>query len=206
MFRGGVRAVLFCSAVLLTALIARGAWAESDREPEARKSSRAMESELRRQEEVLDRTVGGLVSVGEKLEESQGQVGEAKARQKEHGRRVRELKTALESQREASDRSRARFEERARLAYRGMDVEGLLLLLESLFNNGDERGGSSSVMQVTSLLVESRKNIQDHKDAKQNLRSTLRQVEQSKAEYREFEEEGEAFGEELEGRESELGG
>ena len=172
-----MRAVLFCSAVLLTALIARGAGAESDRESEARKSSRAMESELRRQEEVLDRTVGGLVSVGEKLEESQEQVGEAKARHKEHGRRAWELKTALESQREASDRSRARFEERARLAYKGMDVEGLLLLLEGLIDKGDERGGSFSATQVTSLLFESRKNIQDYKDAKQNLRSTLRQVE-----------------------------
>ena len=59
MFHGGVGAVLFCSAVLLTALIARGAWAEGDRESEARGSSRATESELRRQEEELDRTVGG---------------------------------------------------------------------------------------------------------------------------------------------------
>ncbi|WP_207956011.1 lytic transglycosylase domain-containing protein [Rubrobacter marinus] len=153
---------------------------------------------------MLDRTVGGLANVGEDLEKSQEQVEGAKARQKDLGRRARNLEATLEEQKEASACSRARLEDRVRAAYKGGDLEGLLLLLEGLFGGGDARGSTAATLQATRLLTESSRSIQGYKANEQNLETTLRQLEQSKAEYREFGEESQALVEELKGRESEL--
>ena len=202
MFGRNVRAVALVGVVLATTSVAGAAWAEGNEGQKSGKTLPAAElrSELQRQEEKLDRAIGGLTSVGDKLEESQGQVDNARAHQKELGRRAAKLDAAVKVQKNASDRARARLEDQVRVAYRGGDLKGLLLVLGGFLGGGD----ASATLQTTRLLTGSSRSIQDYKDTAQNLRFTLRQVEQSKAEYRLFGEEGQALVEELEGRESEL--
>ena len=206
MFRRGTKSMLLLGAIVLTVLIAGPMWfgetgvaAERDGTEAA-----ALTSELRRQEGELDRAVGGLARVGAELEEFQGRVDEAETRQKELGRRVREMDASLEAQKKASDRSRSRLEDRIRVAYKGGELEGVLLLLEGLFEHNDARDGSFATMQLARLITESSRNIQDHRDTKQSLRSTVRQIEQRRAEYQESGWESRYLVEELEGRKSEM--
>ena len=194
-------AVVFC-VVLMTG----AARAEGNEAPKDGKSSEAaaLKSELQGQEEELDRTVGELTKIGAELEEYRGQVEEARVRQKELGRRARGLSRELETQREASARSRSRLEDQVRFAYKGGDLQGILLLLEGLFAGDSKLSDASVTLQATRLLTESNRSIQYYKDTKQDLRFTLRQVKQSKAEYREFGETSEILVEDLKGRESAL--
>ena len=206
MFCRSTTVTLLSAVVFCVMLMTGAARAEGSKAPEDGKSSEAavLKSELRGQEEELHRTVDKLARIGTELEESRGQVEEAKARQKELGRRARGLSRELEVQREASARSRSRLEDQVRFAYKGGDLEGLLLLLEGLFAGDKERADASVTLQATRLLTESNRSIQYYKNTKQSLRSTLRQVEQSKAEYREFGETSETLLEDLKGRESAL--
>ena len=196
-----------CSAAMFGAfLMTTAAWADGNEASKNGKNfeAEALKSELRGQEEELDRTVGELARIGSELEMSQGQVEAAKVRQKELGQRARRLDRNLAAQKEASARSRSRLEDQVRVAYKGGDLEGLLLLLKSLFASDNERTDASVTLQATRLLTESSRSIQYYKDAKQSLRSTLRQVEQSRAEYREFGETSQTLVEDLQGRQSAL--
>ena len=164
----------------------------------------ALRSKLQQQERELDRAVDGLVRVGDELKESQGRVDEAKARRKELGRRVRELDAVLDEQREASARSYSRLEDWLRFAYKGGEVEGILLLLAGFFGGNDAPSNPSATLQTARLVTESGRSIQNYKENKQNLRSTLRQVKATRAEYRKFGKESQALVEELEGSKSAL--
>ena len=139
MFRRSIRSVLLSSAAILTVLTVGVIWGESSGVAAERENSEAeaLTSELRRQEEELERTMGGLTQVGIELKESQGQVDEARVRQEELGRRARKLNASLEAQKTASARSRSRLEDRIQVAYKSGEQEGLLLLLDGLFGDND---------------------------------------------------------------------
>ena len=206
MFRRSIRSVLLSSAAILTVLTVGVIWGESSGVAAERENSEAeaLTSELRRQEEELERTMGGLTQVGIELKESQGQVDEARVRQEELGRRARKLNASLEAQKTASARSRSRLEDRIQVAYKSGEIEGLLLLLDGLFGDNDARGSTSAILQASRLITESSRSIQNYQDTKQSLRSTLRQVEEREAEHREFRRESQALVENLEGHKSEL--
>ena len=194
--------MLFGGAVMLTTLIAGSVQAEEGgvAAKQGDLQSAAVTSELQRQERELDRTIGALAQVGTELEEAQGRVDGAKAHQEALGRRVQELDAALEAQKEASVRSSSRLEDRLRFAYKGGELEGLLLLLAGFFGGNDIRSSPFATLQATRLITESGRSIQDYKETKQRLRSTLRQVEETRAEYREFGEESQESVQELKGR------
>ncbi len=164
----------------------------------------AISSELRWQEEELDSAIGVLAQVGNELKETQGQVDEAKAHQRELGRQARKLDAMLEAQKQSSARSHSRFEDQVRVAYKGGELEGLLVLLQGLLGGEGTRGSISATLQTTRLITASNRSIQNYKDTKHSLHSTLQQIEDTKGEYREFGEESQALVEELEGRKSEL--
>ncbi len=201
-----IKTAILLSAAFFAVLTAVAAGAEGREVSESRQDSETatLKSELRSREQDLDRSVGELARLGTELEESQERVEEARARQRELGRRVRELNEKLEGQKEASARSRSLLEDRVRVAYKGDDLQGLLLLLEGLFAGGNEPANASTTLQATRLLTESSRSIQYYKDTKQSLRSTIRQVERSRAEYREFGEKSEGLVKDLKGRESAL--
>ena len=198
--------MLLWGAVVLTVLIAGFVWVEDKGLAVERTDSEAttLTSELRRQEGELDRATGGLARVGAELEESQGRVDEARTRQKDLGRRVREMDDSLKVQKKASDLSRSRLEDQVRVAYKGAELEGLLLLLGGFFKNDYDRDDPFTTLQTTRLITESSRSIQSYKDKNQSLRSTVRQLEERKAEYREFGAESQALVEELEWRKAEL--
>ncbi len=206
MFRKYVTWILILGIVLPAFMVGGLVSAQGREISEKRESPEAvaLEADLQRKEEELDRVTGRLEKVGVELEESQVRVDQARAHQKELGRRAREMDEALEAQKEAAALSRSRLEHQIQVAYKGEALAGILLLVESLFGGNDARDSAPANLQATRLLAESRKSIQHYKDTKQNLRSTLQQLEQSKAEYRSFGEQSQTLVDELKGRESEL--
>lgn len=162
MFRESIRSTLLSSAVIATAIIAGIAGGENNGVALEREDSEAVaiSSELRWQEEELDSAIGVLAQVGNELKETQGQVDEAKAHQRELGRQARKLDAMLEAQKQSSARSHSRFEDQVRVAYKGGELEGLLVLLQGLLGGEGTRGSISATLQTTRLITASNRSIQ----------------------------------------------
>ena len=205
MFCKSVKVRLVLAVAFSTALISGSVWAESSRalEREENTNAAAFSFDLQRKEEKIDQITGKLVAVGTELDESQRRVDQARKRQKELGQRAQTLTEELDAQKEATARSRSRLEDQIRVSYKGRDLEGILLLLEGLFGLKDAQN-SALTRQTTLLLTNNNEDIQYHKNMKQKLGVTLRQLEQSKGEYRASRQEDQALVEDLAERELEL--
>lgn len=206
MYREGVKLILVLAAAFSAVLVSGSVWAESSRalEREENTNAAAFSFDLQRKEEKIDLSTGRLVAVGIRLEESQRRVDQARKRQKELGQRTQTLTKELDAQKKATARSRSRLEDQIRVSYKGGDLEGILLLLERLFGRKDAQNSALTTRQTALLLTKSNENIQYHRNMKQKLVSTLRQLEQSKGEYRASRQEDQALVEDLAEREFEL--
>jgi soluble lytic murein transglycosylase-like protein len=127
----------------------------------------------------------------------------ASTRERELERQTRKLSEDLEAQQGASFESQARFEERVRAVYKGEDLVGLSLVLESIFSGDSARINAVLDGTTTRMLIRSRGSIQFNQDSKRALRETLRQLNQKKAEYKRLREEQRARAEELRQSEAE---
>ena len=206
MFRRSAGVILTAGATVTALIVFASVWADRGGAQESREGANTAPilADLQRKEGEIDRATGRLVEVGAQLEESQGRLDRARARQKELGRRARKLTEDLVAQKKATAKTRSRLEEQIQVSYKGRDLEGLLLLVDGLFGGKQTQSSAITTRQMLLLLTDSSENIQRYEKEKYNLRSTLRQLEQSRAEYRESRREDWALVEELEGRESEL--
>lgn len=163
-----------------------------------------LEADLRRQEAALERDVGELTEVGAELEEAQARADAAAARVEDTARQTRKVGRVLKSQKRAAAESRARFEERMAAAYKGQQLQGVVLLLEGLFGGSGQGGVLGS--QAVRILTQDRESIQYYKENQRLLRNTIGQLGGRKDEYEEAREEQRARAEELKRREAELDG
>lgn len=180
--------------------------ASAQGEPTGDLRSRAsdLEADLRRQEAALEREVGELTEVGSELEEAQARADAAAARVEELSQQTRNIGRDLKSQKRAAAKSRARFEERLTAAYKGQELQGVVLLLEGLFGASNQNDFLGN--QALRILTEDRESIQHYKENQRLLRNTVGQLGGRKAEYEEAREEQRARAEVLERREAELEG
>ena len=206
MLGNNIRIVLVWGIVFLTLLGSGSLWTGSSDALERRGSDEgtALSSDLQRKEEKIDRAIGKVVEIGAALEESEVDVDQARARQGELGQRARALTEELGARKEEASVARSRLEEQIRASYKGRDLAGILLLVESLFGDKNAGSNSSTTRQAMLVLTKSNEDVQYYEDAKQKLRVTLRQLEQSKGEYRVSQQEDQALIEDLAGRQSEL--
>jgi soluble lytic murein transglycosylase-like protein len=163
-----------------------------------------LDADLRRQEAALDRKVGELTRVGSELEEAQAKADAAAARVQDLAKQTRNIGRDLESQKRAARKSRTRLEERLTAAYKGQELQGVVLLLEGLLGGSD--GGNVLGDQAVRILTEDQESIQHYRENQRLLRNTVGQLGGRKAEYQAAREEQRARAEELARREAELEG
>ena len=106
------------------------------------------------------------------------------SRSQELEQQTLKLSRDLKAQQGVATDSQARFEERARAAYKGEDLTGVSLVLDSVFSGDSARISTVLNGTTTRMLLRSRGSIEFNKDSERALRETLRQLNQKKAEYK----------------------
>jgi hypothetical protein len=192
----------------VTALLLSGAaGAESAKAPGGQSSGQPVpKSGVQQQEPPSEGRANALPQVASGLKEAQAEMNTAASRMQELDQQTQKLNKDLVSQREAASDSQARFEERVRAAYKGQDLAGATLVLDSVLSGNSTRIHTILNSTTGRMLMRSRGSIQFNRDSKQALEETIRQLEQKKAEYRKAQEEQRARAEELWRREAELKG
>ena len=155
---------------------AQGIGERGDRGPQA-----TLRTQVQEQNVMLDEGIEDLSAVGAKLEDTQARVYAAQARARELRSQTRALKRDLNVHRETFEASKAAYEEQARAAYRGGDLEGLAALLQNLL--GGSNFGLPDDFRVAGILLDSQENLEDYEDDRQTLSNTIRQLSQKNSAY-----------------------
>lgn len=205
MFAGGAKlaGILGVSATIL--LLTGAAAAEGAKAPETQNTERpALPTNLQPPSAAFRGEVAEPAEVGSQLNEVRGKVEIAASRAQELDRQTRKLTRELEGQQEAASEAQSRFEERVRSAYKGDDLAGASIVLSSLLSGDSARGNTLLDSSMARILVKGRGSIEFHKDSRQALENTNRQLRQKKARYEELLEEQRERAEELRRREAKL--
>lgn len=155
------------------------------------------------QDVALRGKIEDISSVGRDLQEAQSRVDGARARSGELGEQTRELGRKIAAQRESFRESKADYEDQARAAYQGRNLEGLGALIDGWLGSG--RGVASGLdAGVAQVLTEGKQDLQAYEESRDTLRELLRQISQKKNDYEGAVEEQEATTEELRRQEAAL--
>lgn len=198
---------LFLSGVLLVLPAgvagAQGASGDQYANPETDASKMpSLEQRVERQDEALVRKIGEISAIGRDLREAQSSADGSRARADDLRRQREELERKISTQREAFGDARARYEEQARAAYEGDDLEGLAALFGRWMGSGGAVGAVDP--GVARVLTDGRQDLEAYERSRQTLRQTLRQISQKERDYGEAVREREASAEELRRRERAL--
>ena len=155
------------------------------------------------QDAALRGRIEDISSVGRDLQEAQSRVDGAKTRVGELGSQARELERKIAAQRASFRESKAEYEEQARAAYQGRNLEGLGALMDGWFGSGwgVADGLDTGVAQV---LADGRQDLWAYEESRETLRELLRQISQKERDYEGAVEEEEARAEELRRQEAAL--
>jgi peptidoglycan hydrolase CwlO-like protein len=142
----------------------------------------ALRARVEEQEASLEARIGEISAVGAELEEAQSRVNSARARAGDLGEQTRNLERDLATQRETFEAAKAGYEQQARAAYKGGDLEGLSSLLGGLLGSTD---GLASVAdpRVADILLEGRESLEAYRRSEVTLQNTSRQISQKKRDY-----------------------
>ncbi len=155
------------------------AGAESLKVPEA-EGTRISE----RQEAALGGEVGETTQVGSRPAEAQAHEDVAASRTRELDQQIVSLSRDLEAQKETAAASQAQLEERARAAYKGEDLAGISLVLDSLFGADDSSRNAVLNGPAARTLTKGRQSVRAHQESQRALKDTIRQLDQKKKDYR----------------------
>lgn len=149
-------------------------------EPETQLS--VLQAQAGKQDALLEEEIGDVAAVDHELEQAQAEAGVARSRVEELEARSGELEVDLSVQQKTYEQARAGYEQRARAAYRGDDVDALATFLEGIFSP-DEGAGDQVNIQTAALLLEGRENLDSYQESRRMISNTVRQVERKEAEY-----------------------
>ena len=195
---GAILAVVVAAFAITTGV----AGAQDGPTGDLRAQASDLKADLRRQEAALDRKVGELTELGSELEGAQAKADATAARVEDLAQQIRNIDRDLKSQKRAAAKSLTRLEERLTAAYKGQELQGVVLLFEGLLGGSDQENVLGN--QAVRILTEDRESIQHYKENQRLLRNTVGQLGGRKAEYEEAREEQRARAEELALREAEL--
>ena len=173
------------TVVLLTAGLAGVAAAQTSAEEQYAAPAdevSVLEAQVEDQEASLRSRIGEISAVGTELEEAQSRADTARARTSALGEQTRSLERELAARRETFEATKAEYQEKARAAYKGGDLEGLSSLLGGVLGSAD---GLASVAdpRLAEILLEGRESLEAYQDSEVMLRNTSRQISQKKRDY-----------------------
>jgi peptidoglycan hydrolase CwlO-like protein len=163
----------------------------------------ALRARVEGQEDSLEARIGEITAVGAELEEAQSRVDSARARAGDLGEQTRSLERDLTTQRETFETAKAGYEEKARAAYKGGDLESLSSLLGGMLGSTE---GLASVAdpRLAGILLEGRESLEAYRRSEVTLQNTSRQISQKKRDYEDALQEEKAQTGELRSREQDL--
>ena len=156
-----------------------------------------------RQDAALREKIEDISAVGRDLKETQSRVNGARARAGDLRSQKRELERKISAQREAFRESKTRYEEQARAAYQGRNLEGLGAFIDGWLGSGRGVTGGLDV-GVERVLVDGRQDLAAYERSRATLRELLRQISQKESDYEGAIEEEEAMVGELQSQEAAL--
>jgi peptidoglycan hydrolase CwlO-like protein len=163
----------------------------------------SLEERVARQDAALEARISDISEVGRDLQETQARVDGAEARAGELREQTRELEQKIAAQKESYRESKARYEEQARAAYQGRNLEGLGALIDGWLGSG--RGATGGQLAgVARVLVDGRQDLAAYEESRDMLRGMMRQISQKERDYEAAIEEHRASAAELESQEATL--
>lgn len=163
----------------------------------------ALEARNQEQNARLVQQVQEVSDVGQDLQETQAQVEGAVIRSRELSVRAGKLEDELESQQQTYIATERRYKQQVRAAYKGDSVEGLVGILATVLDPGEDSNNLTRA-QVRDVLLKSHQRIEDYRGARQKVKNTRRQVASKRSDYQEALEEERVRVEELRQKEREL--
>jgi polyhydroxyalkanoate synthesis regulator phasin len=160
----------------------------------------SLEGRLARQDAALEDRISDISEVGEDLQETQARVDGAEARAGELREQTRELEQKIAAQKESYRQSKARYEEQARAAYQGRNLEGLGALIDGWLGSGRGAAAGGQLAGVARVLVDGRQDLAAYEESRAMLRDMVRQISQKERDYEAAIEEQRASAEELRAR------
>jgi peptidoglycan hydrolase CwlO-like protein len=205
MYAGGIKLVGLLGASITALFLSSAATAENVKAPGAQKVERsAARQSAEPQDAPFRGEVGKLAEVDSQLKESRDQAEIAASRIRELDQKTRKLAEDLEGQREVASDAQARFEERVRAAYKGEELTGASIVLDNLLSGDSARLNKVLDGSMAWILFRERGSLEFHKDSRQALENTSRQLRQKKARYEKLLEEQRERAEESRGREAKV--
>jgi len=188
-WRGGLAGrrtgIWSATVVLLTAGLAGVATAQTSAEEQYAAPAdevSVLEAQVKDQEASLRARIGEISAVGTELEEAQSRADTARARTSALGEQTRSLERELATRRETFEATKAEYQEKARAAYKGGDLEGLSSLLGGVLGSADALV-SVADPRLAEILLEGRESLEAYQDSEVMLRNTSRQISQKKRDY-----------------------
>jgi peptidoglycan hydrolase CwlO-like protein len=181
---GRMRIWTVLGVLSLGAGLAGIAGAETVQEESAARTAEipVLEARVEDQDAMLGERIDEISAVGAELEEAQAEVDGAEARTVELGEQTRELERELHARREAFKTAKAGYEERARAAYKGVELEGLSFLLDGLLGSSGSPVAIADP-RVVKILLEGRESLEAYLESERILQNTSRQISQKKQDY-----------------------
>jgi len=163
----------------------------------------SLEGRVAEQDAALEDRISDISEVGEDLRETQARMNGAESRAGELRAQTRELEQKMAAQKEAYRESKARYEERARAAYQGRNLEGLGALIDEWLGSG--RGATGGQLAgVARVLIDGRQDLEAYEESRDTLEGMVRQISQKEKDYQAAIEEQRASAEKLQSREADL--
>ena len=141
-----------------------------------------LEARVEEQDALLEEQIGEISAVGADLEETQARADGARARAEDLDEQALTLERALAEQRESYEAAKTGYEERARAAYKGGELEGLSFMLSGLLGAGGDPAGD---FHLAEILLEGRESLEAYRESEFILQNTSRQISQKEQEYEE---------------------
>ena len=141
-----------------------------------------LEAQVEEQDAELEEQIGDISAVGAELEEVQARVDGAGARAAELGEQTRTLERELVARRETFQVAKAEYEERARAAYKGGELQGVSFVLDGLLGSA---GGAAGIAdpRVAEILLDGRESLEAYLEHERILKNTSRQISQKRRAY-----------------------
>lgn len=168
--------------LLMTTLFASVAGAQTQEEAAPSAEILALEAQSTEQSAALSQGLEEISAVGSSLDEAQAQVNVAETRSQELGGQVRDLEDQIAGHQQSFEQSKVRYEERAKAAYKGKDLEGMTAILGSVL---EEEGNIGALVddRIARILSQGRQSLDEYQGSRQKLENTVRQVSKKKAAY-----------------------
>ena len=163
----------------------------------------SLEGRVAEQDAALEARISDISEVGEDLRETQARMDGAATRAGELREQTRELERKLATQKESYRQSKASYEERARAAYQGRNLEGLGALIDGWLGSGQGATGGQ-LTGVARVLVDGRQDLEAYEESRETLEGMVRQISQKEKDYQTAVDEQRASAEELRSREADL--